>query len=150
MKMRKILPLVILAVGALFLLSGCDQLLDAIFQNNQIYVDVRVHGYVGAPFYSDWYETSVNGVNSGHVVVYVQDSRGHVTSASTYWTSLDSLYVHYGINFTGLKDDTFLVYADYTSYYAGGYSTFRAYATPSATITPHDATGHSADVTIYF
>ena len=147
MKMRKILPLVILAVGALFLLSGCDQLLDAIFQNNQIYVDVRVSG--SGPFASDYDKTSTFGYNSGRVIVYLQDSRGHITSASTYWTSLDNFSVHYGINFTGLKDDTFLVYADYTSYYTplnvGSITTSAVQL-----VTPHDATGHSADVTIDF
>ncbi len=42
MKMRKILPLVILAVGALVLLSGCDAMLDAIFPTAQITVDAAV------------------------------------------------------------------------------------------------------------
>ena len=36
MKIRKILPLVLLALASVFLLSSCDALLDAIFSNNTI------------------------------------------------------------------------------------------------------------------
>ena len=54
MKMRKLLPLVLLAVGALFLLSSCDAMLDAIFPSNQIYVDVEVSGRT-TPI--DWFGT---------------------------------------------------------------------------------------------
>ncbi len=47
MKMRKLLPLILLAVGALFLLSSCDALLDAIYANNTIDVSVQtaIAGY---------------------------------------------------------------------------------------------------------
>ena len=35
MKIRKILPLVLLAVGSVFLLSSCDAMLDAIFRTTR-------------------------------------------------------------------------------------------------------------------
>ena len=43
MRIRKILPVLLLAVGSLFLLTSCDALLDAIFSNNTItvYVSTR-------------------------------------------------------------------------------------------------------------
>jgi hypothetical protein len=144
MKMRKILPLVILAVGSVVLLSGCDMLLNAIFQNNQIFVDVRVSSF---NYGADWTESYNFGVNSGRVTVYVvaNSGSGSVTQASSYWTSADTLYVHYGFNFTGLKNDTYQVYAVYTSYYSGG-------GGPSTAqyVAPNDSTGGSANVTITY
>ena len=47
MKTRKILPLVLIVVGAAFLLSSCDAMLDAIYPSNQISVDVAVRGTIG-------------------------------------------------------------------------------------------------------
>ncbi len=40
MRTRKLVLLVLLAVGATFLLSSCDALLDAIYANNTINVTV--------------------------------------------------------------------------------------------------------------
>ena len=47
MKMRKILPLVLLAVGSVFLLSSCDAMLDAIFSNNTVNVYVSEYNRHG-------------------------------------------------------------------------------------------------------
>ena len=43
MKIRKILPLVILALASVFLLSSCDALLDAIFSNDTITVYISAY-----------------------------------------------------------------------------------------------------------
>jgi hypothetical protein len=43
MKMRKLLPVIILAVGSLFVLSGCDAMLDAIFPNEPDHGRRRSH-----------------------------------------------------------------------------------------------------------
>ena len=145
MKIRKILPVVILAVGSLFLLSGCDALLDAIFQNNQILVDVRIYGGVGG-FPADWSASYYSGLNSGLVTLYLLDTNtGVTTTASGNWSSADIYYVHYAFNFTGLKNDVYEITAYYTSYYDH-------FIDPpiSVFVTPHDSPGHSADVTITF
>ena len=42
MRAKKLLPLILLAVGALFLLSSCDAILDAIYANNTLDVTVDV------------------------------------------------------------------------------------------------------------
>jgi hypothetical protein len=143
MKIRRILPVVILAVGSLFLLSGCDALLDAIFQNNQILVDVRIYG---GRFPLDWSEAYNYGLNSGLVTLYLTDTNtGVTTTTSGYWSSADIYYVHYAFNFTGLKNDVYEITAYYTSYYDH-------FIDPpiSVFVTPHDSPGHSADVTITF
>jgi len=143
MKMRKILPLVILAVGALFLLSGCDAMLDAIFQNNQMTVEVSVWN---GTYPVDWSQTYYYGRTSGIVTVYLTNtSTGSTTTANIGWTSADGAYVYYQADFTDLKNDTYLVTAWYTSYYTGGGPWSR-----SQTITPHDAAGHSSTVTMTF
>ena len=71
MKMRKILPLVILAVTAFFLLSGCDALLDAIFSKDQITVDVAVY----TPSHSDY-------AVGGYVVVQIWNPSGMISQDS--------------------------------------------------------------------
>jgi len=106
MKMRKILPLVILAVGALFLLSGCDALLDAIFQNNQITVDVWLNPTTH-PDYPAGY---------AHVTTTVYDTNsGSSYTASNVWSSYDygTGYVHYYQTFTKLPSDTFTITSQY-------------------------------------
>ncbi len=42
MRVKKLIPLILLAVGALFLLSSCDQILDALYANNTINVTTIV------------------------------------------------------------------------------------------------------------
>jgi len=42
MRVKKLLPLILLAVGAVFLLSSCDAILDAIYANNTINVTVEI------------------------------------------------------------------------------------------------------------
>jgi hypothetical protein len=42
MRAKKILPFVLLAIGALFLLSSCDAILDALYANNTINVTAYV------------------------------------------------------------------------------------------------------------
>ncbi len=107
MKMRKILPLVILAAGALFLLSGCDALLDAIFQNNQITVDV----WVVASTHPDY------AVGNSHVTTTLYDTNsGSTYTSSASWQSYDGYYVHYYMSFTKLPSDTFQITSVYYNY----------------------------------
>ena len=57
MRVKKLLPLILLAVGALFLLSSCDALLDAIYANNTLDVNVRVYFSVNSTGYSSPYSS---------------------------------------------------------------------------------------------
>ena len=145
MKMRKILPLVILAVGALFVLSGCDAMLDAIFDNSQLFVSVRVSNTF-APL--DYAATYTYGTNAGRVQVKLTDlSTLETTSATTYWTSISGGYVYYDINFTGLKGDSYQVDVKYADTYDGSGITSTTYGAP---VTPKDSTGRSASIVIYY
>lgn len=144
MKMRKILPIVVLAVGALFLLSGCDAMLDAIFSNSQITVDVKIY-YADYPL--DWGQTYTYGRTSGYVDLYLYDvsTSSLLSTTRLTWSSADLAYIYYPTtNYTDLKNDTYQVYAYYYSYYDGGtwYQT--------RTVSPHDAAGHSATVNLVF
>ena len=100
-------------------------------------------------YYNDWYASYFRGYSSGQVTVYVQanSGTGAIVQAGTYWTSADSSYVHYDLNFTNLKSDTYWVWATYTSYYAYPYTTFTS---SGQYVTPHDASGHSAAMTFNF
>ncbi len=61
MKIKKLLPLVLLAVAAVLMLSSCDAMLDAIFPTNQIIVDVAVDALT----HTDYASSPVTVVLSG-------------------------------------------------------------------------------------
>jgi hypothetical protein len=152
MKMRKLLPFVLLAVGALFLLSGCDAMLDAIFPSNQISVDVWVTAY-----------THTDYAVGAYVSVTLHDNTsGTSKTATTTWQSYDGYYVHYRVSFTKLKDDNFSLTSTYVDYLGYTTSTFYIYD-PSGYgyvgnglnfTMPYsnsgDSTGHSITVVQYF
>jgi hypothetical protein len=147
MKMRKILPLAILAVGAAVLLSGCDALLDAIFSKNVINLDVWVQGSTHADF----------TVGASYENVMLMDSSFNVVSSpSQYYNAFDGSYAHYYYTFTNLKDGTYYL----TTYYYGAFSGFHAstsviysggFVTGSTSLSmPNtgygDTSGHTANV----
>jgi len=156
MKMRKLLPLVLVAVGALFLLSGCDAMLDAIFPSNQIYVDVEVSK---ADFPVDWGAVYHLGASPGTVTLQLLDvNSAGVTTATETWTNVDLSYIHFPFVFTKLKDDTFQLIATYTSLFYGQHSISVFYDPSGIPLTsismPYhnsgDATGHSVNLYMYF
>ena len=95
MKIKKLLPLVLIAVAAVLMLSSCDALLDAIFPTNQIFVDVAVY----VPSHPDYDSASVTVVLSG------PSSASNTAYWDGYYDSYD--YAHYYVNLTGLKDGTY-------------------------------------------
>jgi hypothetical protein len=115
MKMRKLLPLAILAVVALVALSSCDAMLDAIFSKNSIKVDAWVYApYTAYPSaYWDYY------YNSGSVTVSLSGAASTSQSVNSY-SSYDGTYIHYILNFNGLADGTYYPSATFTGYYYGG------------------------------
>ncbi|MGA2641114.1 MAG: hypothetical protein ABSG21_09445 [Spirochaetia bacterium] len=153
MKTRKLLPLVLLAVGALFLLSSCDAILDAIFQNNQIKVDVWVY-YLDHPDYN----------SGGTVTVVLTDNSAFSQMiATSAWQYFDGYYVHYYLNFPKLKNDNFSITSAYfnrfgvqmgaaasiiydssgTTYVGTGFNFTMPYSNSA------DSTGHSITVVQY-
>ncbi|MGO9307906.1 MAG: hypothetical protein ACLQDL_02645 [Spirochaetia bacterium] len=162
MKMRKLLPLVLVAVGALFLLSGCDAMLDAIFPSNQIYVDVQVSA---ADYPFDWSDAYNHGSYPGSVTLYLYDvSANNTTVATGTWTSVDYNYIHFPFVFTKLKNDVYQLTAVYTSrnYSPPPFSDSVFYdpsgvrmgSPVSAISLPYpnsgDGTGHSVNLSMYF
>jgi hypothetical protein len=108
MKMRKLLPLVLLAIGAIFLLSSCDALLDAIYPNNSLTIDVAV-----STAHVDW------AVPGSYAFIDVYDSAGNLATLSAPFSSYDLNYAYTSVNFPKLKNDTYTVYAFYHSVYSG-------------------------------
>ncbi len=145
MKIRKILPLVVLAVTAFLLLSGCDAMLDAIFSKDQISVDVAVY----TPSHSDY-------AVGGYVLVQIWNTSGTpsmISQDTKYWDAWSNYYAHYYFNYANLKDGTYTVYA---YYYPVVGPTYGAVYSPVQTATmPYpnsgDSTGHSLTIaaTIY-
>lgn len=91
MKIRKILLLVLLAAGSVFLLSSCDALLDAIFANNT--VTVYVSAYIPTwciysyPFYlltssTDKVPVTINGPKNVSTYASYSGNDG----SYMYWT----------------------------------------------------------------
>jgi hypothetical protein len=148
MKMRRILPLVILAVTAFFVLSGCDAMLDAIFQNNQISMDVRLPvspNHIGDYWYNQTYVTIYEGGS--------QVQQGNTTSG--YY---DGTYAHYYFTFSKLKNSsTYQIYAQFVGTIGANNNYF--YYDPNTGVptnaylslpdpNPGDSTGHSVNLLI--
>jgi len=114
MRIRKILPLVLLAVGTLFMLTSCDKLLDFIFASNTINVDTQVY----APNYPTWATSYVTATLNGA-------SGSSYSAGPTYASTLDgALYAHYTFSFPKLSNDTYtltLVYSGRRLLVAGPY-----------------------------
>ncbi len=148
MKIRKILPLAFIAVGAAILLSGCDAMLDAIFSKNQITVDVPVNAF--------------NHANYAYVSVTVtvtDIATGQQYKESEAWGSYDlstGTAHYYFSKFRNLPNDTYQINAYYPGLYAdppASQSFFYDPATGAVTTqvtmpeaNPGDSTGHSAAI----
>lgn len=118
MRIRKILPLALLAIGSLFMLTSCDRLLDFIFSSNTINVNVQAYDlkYVGY-------------VTGGTITVVVTGSSGTTYQAgpSTY-EYLDAYYnANYNFSFGRLPNDTYTIYTYYTGAIFGGGATSTYY-----------------------
>ena len=74
MRVKKLIPLILLAVGALFLLSSCDQILDALYANNTITVTTTVSN-------SDHCERSIC---KSYVTVTISGATGGTTDSVYY------------------------------------------------------------------
>jgi hypothetical protein len=110
MKVRKILPLLILAVGAVALLSSCNVLLDAIYPPNAISLDVAVN----VSNHTDYLISSVNA--QLHDNSYSNLLVSSVNAASPRYEGWSrSGYVHYYFTFARLNNDTYTVTAAYNS-----------------------------------
>ena len=99
-KMRKILPLVLLAIAAMFMLSSCDAMLDAIFANNTINVQVsaRITQYGFFPSYDT-------------VTVYITGPTNVTVNAS--YTGNDGYYMYWYVSVPKLNNGTYNVQAVY-------------------------------------
>jgi len=154
MKIKKLLPLVLLAVTAVLMLSSCDAMLDAIFPSDQISVDVMVSK---VNFYADWYHGTPSSVQ---LTLTDVTAGGAQTTQVGGWTDIDSAYVHYVFTFLNLKDHVYTFTAYYSSVSAGPPAfgpviefwdgSLRMYSVQMPYRTGHDSTGHSADFQMYF
>jgi hypothetical protein len=111
---KKILPLVILAITAVFLLSSCDAMLESIYPNqtgghNTISITVNAQ--------------AAYGYNELYVYLYKSDGT-YVTSLATWPDYYSAGYYYSTLDFKDLKDDTYYIeawsggYYAYSSYYA--------------------------------
>lgn len=112
MKIKKLLPLVLLAVGALFLLSSCDALLDAIYPNNNLTVNVAVVQST----HTDW------ALSGSYIYVLVYDSAGNAATLSSGISSYDLANAYGSVSFPKLKNDTYTIYAYYHGAYGFNYA----------------------------
>ena len=158
MKIKKLLPLILIAMAAVLVLSSCDAMLDAIFPTNQISVDVMVSKHTPATdFYSDWYF----GYPSTVTLILTDQTSGVSTTQVGSWSDIDSNYVHYIFTFLKLGDHVYTMTAYYHSYspphntYGPNFDFFDGPIDLIGGVqmpyrTGHDSTGHSADFQMYF
>jgi hypothetical protein len=100
MKIRKILPLALLAIGSVFMLSSCDALLDAIFANNT--VNVSVAAYI-----------PTNGYFPGTDYVTVDIIGPTSVSTTVGYSGSDFYYMYWDVTIPKLSDGTYTVQATY-------------------------------------
>jgi hypothetical protein len=100
MKMRKILPLALLAIGSVFLLSSCDAMLDAIFANNT--VNVYVSAYIPN-----------NGFFPGTDYVTVNITGPSSVTTTAGYSGNDGYYMYWDVTIPKLADGTYSVQAVY-------------------------------------
>jgi hypothetical protein len=106
MKIRKILPLLLLAIGSVFMLSSCDAMLDAIFSNNTIGVEVAVS--VGTyRYYPGFDQVSVSVVGPT------------LASANASYIGNDGSYMYWTVTLPKLSNGTYTVTIGYYSFYYG-------------------------------
>lgn len=118
MRIRKILPLALLAIGTTFALTSCDKLLDAIFPTNTIYVTVQ------API------VKYTGYQVGGAVTVILTSYGGTTyQAGPAPYSYPDIYgnANYTFSFAKLPNDTYTLQAYYLGYYYNGVATVYGY-----------------------
>lgn len=95
MRIRKILPLVLLAVASVFLLTSCDALLDAIFSNNTLTVTVKTlytYGY----YSGDYVTVSLTGPTA-------------LGSTNVPFSYYDGQFTYWQITLPKLADGTYTV-----------------------------------------
>jgi len=137
MKIKKLLPLVLLAVAAVLMLSSCDAMLDAIFPTNQIIVDVSVDALTHQDYAISPVSVYVSGPSSA--------------SASKHFDGYDNYnYAHYTFSFTGLKDGFYTINAYYDSHFTGTTWPSSTYGISMPDRSPYnpDSSGRSATVAI--
>jgi hypothetical protein len=144
MRIRKILPLALLAVGALFMLTSCDAMLDAIFPANSLTVYVQVP----ASYYLDYATATMKvEVTSTAGTTYVA---GPVTELA-----LDSLgNVNYSFSFPSLSNGTYYVVSTYDGPYYKAvqpqFSTDGGVTYMSTIKLPYSSASRSASVDVFF
>jgi hypothetical protein len=115
MRIRKILPLALLAVGMLFMLTSCDKLLDFIFSSNTINVNVQ------API-SNYYTYAAGGT----VTVYLYGNGTTYQAGPEACQYVDGYgYANYTFSFSKLPNDTYSI----TTVYSGLHHTGTGSAT---------------------
>ncbi len=103
--MKKIIPLVFVAIAAVFLLAGCDQMLEGIYPSQ-----TGGHNNIEITVYAHW----LWGGGSIYVELYKLD--GTFVDALSFWPPYYSAPYYYDtVSFSGLKDDTYYLRA-----YSGG------------------------------
>jgi hypothetical protein len=117
MKIRKTLPLVLLAVATLFLLTSCDALLDAIYPapSNTLNVYAEVWK-TGGGVHPDWTVSSTT--------IYLYNGGGTLVSQQTVTVNwYDSNYAYFYASFPKLANGTYTL----TASYAGGIGDYSNY-----------------------
>jgi hypothetical protein len=130
-------PFLLLIGGALLMLVGCDQMLDAIYHpSNQIKVTVEVNITTHPDF------------NMGYVNLQLSGPGVSLVSRGTY-NSSDSQYAYYYFTFSKLPDGNYNISATYygkTSPSSSGYA--NNITMPDFSPSNPDTTGRSVVITI--
>jgi len=109
MKIRRIILLVLLAAGSVFLLSSCDAMLDAIFSNNTITV------YVAAYIPNNGLLVGPNTylLSSGTDIVSVSVAGPKDVAGTATYTGNDRYYMYWSLDVPQLSDGSYSVTVTY-------------------------------------
>ena len=146
MRIRKILPLALLAVGALFMLTSCDAILDGLFPASSL----TVYVHVPASYYTD-YATATMKVE----VISTSTGASYVAGPVAELVTDAYGYVNYSFSFPKLSTGNYNVISTYNGpyYYAvqGEFSTDGGTSYISTIKLPlTGGSSRSASVDVYF
>ena len=136
MRVKKLIPLILLAIGALFLLSSCDQILDALYANNTITVTTTVsNSDTGAVNPKSYVTVTISGATGGTQTAYYS----YTASGYSYYDTL---------SFEKLPNGNYTITAYYVGY--AGFGTYVQYGPQYVSLSMPYNGSNTADVSISF
>jgi len=137
MKIRKILPLLLIVIASVFLLSSCQAILDAIFSNNTISV------YVSENWNNSGY------TSSDYVALSIPEAS---VSTTVPYTGSNGTYTYWSLSVPKLSDGNYTVTVNYYHWNGGTFVSLPPVSPDPQLVTFPQSSGspHNANLSFNF